>query len=334
MKMTLLPVLCFFVTTIYAGSATKGPVAKEQPGISFTDHIPIPQAAKIYQKNNPNQNFVKGKWFDRIVITVFENDDQKRVLKVPQFADLLKYGVFLNNYFGVTHPSQPNYMAFTAGEIKVGSIIGISDAKHDLQGPTVVDLLETRNISWASFAEHYPGHCFFGNKGRYVSKHNPLISFHSIRDVPRRCANMMSDLDLDKKLDEFVRTGKPTIPQYVYYLPDDYNDGHWKGSHFAGRYLPSLLKKFQHPAFHKDGLRTLFVVMFDESNPWKPFPLWGWYARPNLVYSVLFGDAIRGREGSLDNTRYDHYSLLKTVEDNWELGDLKKFDRYATTIKF
>jgi acid phosphatase len=45
------------------------------------------------------------------------------------------------------------------------------------------------------------------------------------------------------------------------------------------------------------------------------------------VFTVLLGNAIpSGKIGTTDSTRYNHYSLIKTVEDNWSLGNLGEND--------
>jgi len=43
--------------------------------------------------------------------------------------------------------------------------------------------------------------------------------------------------------------------------------------------------------------------------------------------AVLVGGAVpEDKRGTMDNTRYNHYSVLKTVEQNWDLGDLGAHD--------
>ena len=55
------------------------------------------------------------------------------------------------------------------------------------------------------------------------------------------------------------------------------------------------------------------------------------YFKPNRVYTVLLGNAIPAdRVGGKDDTKYNHYSLTKTVEVNWGLGDLGEHDVDAT----
>ena len=54
------------------------------------------------------------------------------------------------------------------------------------------------------------------------------------------------------------------------------------------------------------------------------------YFSNNRVFSVLLGDAVpQAKRGSKDGTEYNHYSIMATVEKNWELGDLGKHDAKA-----
>lgn len=55
------------------------------------------------------------------------------------------------------------------------------------------------------------------------------------------------------------------------------------------------------------------------------------YYIPNKVFSVLLGDVTpKSKWGTTDGTRYDHYSMLATLEDNWDLGNLGLNDVHAT----
>ena len=48
------------------------------------------------------------------------------------------------------------------------------------------------------------------------------------------------------------------------------------------------------------------------------------------ILGILLGTALpKGAAGTTDNNKYNHYSILKTVEQNWDLGDLGKGDKNA-----
>lgn len=63
-----------------------------------------------------------GKVFERIVIVFLENTMRSSALANPYLNALRKKGVFMTNAQGVTHPSQPNYIATIAGDT-----MGIAD---------------------------------------------------------------------------------------------------------------------------------------------------------------------------------------------------------------
>lgn len=72
---------------------------------------------------------------------------------------------------------------------------------------------------------------------------------------------------------------------------------------------------------HGDFLKeTLFIVTFDE----------GAWVGPNQIYTVLLNDSLTAR---VDSEKHNHYSLLKLIEDQFDLGDLGMEDVGALEIK-
>lgn len=71
-----------------------------------------------------------------------------------------------------------------------------------------------------------------------------------------------------------------------------------------------LEPRINQTAFTKN---TLFILTWDEALTSSP---------TNQIYTVLFGDVIQVAEGSdrTDDTPYDHYSLLRSIEDNVSLN--------------
>ena len=57
------------------------------------------------------------------------------------------------------------------------------------------------------------------------------------------------------------------------------------------------------------------------------------YTSNNQVFSVLLGDAVlTSMQGTNDDTSYNHYSQMSTVEDNWSLGNLGLGDASAASF--
>ncbi|KAJ3404373.1 hypothetical protein HDU80_002920 [Chytriomyces hyalinus] len=163
------------------------------------------------------------------------------------------------------------------------------DTNIDIEGQTIVDLLEDRNLSWKSYQESYPGGCFTGDRYEtYARKHNPFISFNNIRNNATRCARIVNSNELE------TDTERGTLPAFMFYTPDMNHDGHDTSVQFASQWLKEFLEpKLAHPSF-ASGI---------------PHP------------------------GSVDGTRYNHYSLLATIEQIFALGNLGYNDASAAPFQ-
>src|SRR5205814_110523 len=99
---------------------------------------------------------------DSVLIILFENNSLAPVISKPYFAELAKAGTFLDNYHGITEPSQVNYWSLSGGSIFLDVANPSTDGVVDLPKTSLFDLLDARGISWKVYAESYPGHCFTG----------------------------------------------------------------------------------------------------------------------------------------------------------------------------
>lgn len=63
--------------------------------------------------------------------------------------------------------------------------------------------------------------------------------------------------------------------------------------------------------------KTLILVTFDETET---------YTIGNKVFSILLGPSVEGLEGTTDSRYYNHYSEISTVEANWGLHTLGRWD--------
>ena len=67
----------------------------------------------------------------------------------------------------------------------------------------------------------------------------------------------------------------------------------------------------------------LIVITFDEAYP---------YYDPYEIYTLLIGDMLQA--GTTRTEPYNHFSLLRSVEENFGLGTLKRNDAAATPYWF
>jgi hypothetical protein len=57
-----------------------------------------------------------GKYFDNMMVVFFENAAYASVIANNVFKNTSTYGTLLTNYYGLTHPSQPNYIGTVGGD--------------------------------------------------------------------------------------------------------------------------------------------------------------------------------------------------------------------------
>lgn len=241
-----------------------------------------------------------------VLTVVLENTDYEQALAQPFLAQLARNGGLLTNYTAVTHPSQPNYFALTAG-----STFGANDGRVTLDARHIGNLVEAKGKSWKVYAEQYRGQCDTRTQsGNYVRRHEPFISFKDVQTNPTRCQRIVNATELQ------MDVAHGTLPNYALYVPDLKDDGHDTGVGRADRWLASTFGPLlQDPRFRQN---TLLVVTFDEG------------VRGNHVYTVVSGDAVV--PGSTSSAPYDHYSLLRTTEQALGLGNLGQADATAPVI--
>ncbi|KAJ7884083.1 phosphoesterase family-domain-containing protein [Mycena olivaceomarginata] len=268
----------------------------------------------------------KGKAFNRIIQVWLENIDFATTASTPIFESLAEQGILLTNYNAVTHPSEPNYVAAIGGDF-----FGMADDNmyHIPSNiSTVVDLLEDKGITWATYQENMPADEFYGflyNSNNYISpgsadypyyvrKHNPLVIYDAVSQDPQRVKKIRTFNDFAND----VVNG--TLPQWVFITPNMVNDAHDTTIDFAASFLTYWLVPLLSDPRVNDG-ETLILLTFDETET---------YTIQNNVWAVLLGGAIPlNLRGTTDDTLYTHYSSLSTVQANWGLKSLGRGDTIA-----
>lgn len=214
----------------------------------------------------------------------------------------------------VSHPSQPNYIASVSGET-----FGLqNDNDNDIPSfiATVVDLLDTRNISWAEYLEDYPGDPTTSTQGLYARKHNPLASYQSVSGNSTRAANFKSFVDFDSDL------SARRLPQWMVVVPNTRNDGHDTGLAFGAQWLRGWLEPLLKDEYFFN--ETLIVVTFDEAEPENVV---------NHIDTVILGGAVPpSARGTTTTMYFNHYSALSTVSVNWDLPSLGRWDCAANVF--
>ena len=215
--------------------------------------------------------------------------------------------------------------------------------------PTVADQLEAAGFTWRSYMDGMGTACRHPAVGaqddtqtaevgdQYATRHNPFMYFHSIIDDVPSCEEQVVDLtNLSSDLQD-----ASTTRNLSFISPDLCNDGHDEpcvdgrpgglvsADEFLKTWVPKILES---PAFKADGM---LVITFDEAEfgtPEGAAACCGEIPGPNSPLPGINGPG-GGRigavvlspftePGSVNQTPYNHYSLLRTIEDQFGLDRL------------
>ena len=262
----------------------------------------IPDATPTRKPPVPN--------FEHIVIIMFENKEFGTVIGnplMPNYNKLAHEYTLLTQYYAVTHPSLPNYLALIGGDT-----FGITSSCSDcfIDAPSLPDLIEASGRTWKTYQEDMPEPCYLGDTHIYVQKHNPFIYFDPIRLDATRCANSIVPLTA---LQTDLETA--SLPNFIFITPNLCNDAHDCPLDVADAWLTEMLGRLV-PALDGTGKPYLLVMLFEEgqgNHSCCGLPLEAGGRVPVVFYSPLV------RNGFEDSTPYTHYSLLKTISTAWGL---------------
>jgi phospholipase C len=276
--------------------------------------------------------------FDHVFIIMMENTGYDTLVGNPN-APFINFVAatsgLATNYFGISHPSQPNYIAATSG-----STNGVADDNDTtIDVPNIVDQLESHGKSWKGYMQSFslcatPLDHACGNQ-LYERKHNPFISYKDVQSNPARVAKIVDFSQLATDL------ANNTVPNYVWISPDQCHDMHGRGATPAD---PCDFSQVQPLISTGDTflLNTVNAIM--SSKAWTGnsviFITWDesdftgtgpsgfgdtsgcCNANPGggHVLTLVISRTLRFARSSDDAA--NHYSMMATIEDSWHLGCL------------
>ena len=217
-----------------------------------------------------------------VFVIVMENRSFKEVIDSPYIAQLAaKYGV-ATNYHSVSSPSLPNYLALTSGDTW-----GIRDNDyHRLPAGGLGAQLADAGIDWRAYMEGMTGGCF-DSTPLYSLKHNPFAYYGGA--CPPQVVPFTT----------FATDMSGTVPRFVWITPDMCHDGHDCNTAVADDWLSQAVPIILGSAAWKDN--GLLLITWDEGA-----------GDDDQVLTLV----IRPRSvARTSEQRYDHYSLLATIED-------------------
>lgn len=273
--------------------------------------------------------------YDHIFLIVNENTNYSSIIGSPEAPETnalaSDYGL-ASHYTGVGDPSEPNYVAMLGG-----SIFGLSDDNpyfwpgHTINAPDLPSQLEAAGMTWKAYIQALPyagyrGYCYPAkclgipdSDALFASKHDGLENFANLQ-TPAEVAKQTPYSQLATDL------AAGNVPNFSYIIPTQCSDMHgappWctdsgkAGDPFqneleatADAFTGSTVNAITSSPMWQTGNNAI-VITSDEGNT----------ANATVATVVITN---HGPRGVKDNTSYDHYSLLASLEDAFGLSCLQ-----------
>lgn len=221
-------------------------------------------------------------------------------------------------------------------------------ADHDVRAPHLGDQLEARGLTWKGYYESLPAPGSLavtasdpaldkgtGKAALYASKHSGFMNFDDVQHDPGRADHIVSFHALDAD----IASGR--LPNFALVVPNQCNEMHGLGGpglppDCSGRNLADLIRRgdaeagdlvarLQATAAWRSADNVAIVITFDEG---AGGARGGCCAVTPDAVSNYGGGHIptvvitnHGPRGLKDPTPYNHYSLLRTLEDAFGINE-------------
>jgi phosphatidylinositol-3-phosphatase len=250
-----------------------------------------------------------------LAVIVMENKEFSDVIGNPNASylneTLVPNGKLFTNYFAVTHPSLPNYVALTAGTM--AGCVADNCGPESIPTENVFHQMNGAFISWNVYAESMPSNCYPHDFGAYLVRHNPAPYYANLG--PQGDGTCLTNNVPYEDLAGDLAAG--TLPQFLFISPNQYNDMHTdqttepcllgsetddevcQGDVWLRENLPSLLSN--------NGQNDVTaIIVFDEGRTFQ--------GGGGHIFVLEVGPNVC--QGCVSVKMFTHYGLLEAI-DRW-----------------
>lgn len=288
--------------------------------------------------------------YDHIAVIIAENKAYSEIIgsaDAPHLTQLAKTYGLATEFYGVVHPSEANYIALLGG-----STFGIHDddafycklnsqkpfcskakepgyADHTISGPSLMTQLEQHHLTWKGYFEDipHPGSDAVvapsPARALYAAKHNGFMNFQSVQTDPQRAEKIVG-------LDQLAQDLKQgAFPNFSHIILNQCNEMHGLPEcrevhdliRTGDRAITTVVEQIMTSPFWVSKHNNAIVITFDEDDYFST-GIQGCCGYDPQSAANFGGGKIativitnHGPRGFIDATPYNHYSLLRTIED-------------------
>ncbi len=249
---------------------------------------------------------------------------------LPYYWNLASAYVLFDRFFSSAHGGSVwNHMYWIAGVPGSDKNSIPADGFPD-DIVTIFDRLEEAGITWKFYIQNYDPSITYRTRSDIAGPRAAQVVWCPLLAIPRYLddPNLFSHI---VPLDEyFTDLQNGTLPEVAYIVPSGASE-HPPGSIQAGqRFVRSLIQALMRSSYWH---QSAFMVTYDDWGGWYdhvPPPQVDEYGYGFRVPAFLVSPY--AKRGFIDSTTYDFTSILKFIEENWDLEPLATRDAAATSI--
>jgi hypothetical protein len=237
------------------------------------------------------------------MVIVEENNSYSAIIgnsQLPYINSLATTYGLETNWWGVSHPSLPNYLGMVSGSIW-NNPADTTPQDGTYAGPTFVDELAANGIGWKAYIEDMPKACDLTDTfspGYYDVNHNPFMYFDSIRNTAAQC-------NRDVPFTQFATDlSSGQAPPFMYVVPnlnDDMHDGTYST---ADSWIHQQMQLVLASSWYTQG--GIVVLTWDE----------GESGGDQIATIVISSSNHSTHVSSYGN----HYGLARAIEEKYGIG--------------
>ncbi|MDZ8050851.1 MAG: alkaline phosphatase family protein [Aulosira sp. ZfuVER01] len=345
----IFPSVCLFGLSLSISACS---FKSQEPNQPITNSKPIVAKNTELLASTPTPEDKAIPKYDHIFVIVEENKSYDQIIgnpNAPIINQLAKTYGLAKNFYGVVHLSEANYIAMLGG-----STFGIHDddafycqagnsdkfcynsrqpgyASHTITSQSLIDQLEKKGLTWKGYFEDIP---FPGSKvvvapsvkrALYAVKHNGFLNFKKVQDDPKLSSKIVeiNQLTTDLKSDK--------VPNYSHIIFNQCHEMHGLEEcpnlqnliKTADGMIDKVVKQITTSKLWAESGNNAIIITWDEdNNPLNKTASQGCCGYEPKSQANFGGGHIativitnHGSRGVVDNTPYNHYSLLRTTED-------------------
>lgn len=240
-----------------------------------------------------------------------------------------EYVLFDRFFSSARGGSTMNHMYWVAGA--PGSEKGKVPQRGYGDLPTIFDRLTEQGISWKFYVEDYDPTITYrslpsANKSDHTSQviRVPLLSFDRFIDDPQLFSHIV---DLHEYFQDLERG---TLPAVAYIVSSNTTEHPPRSLRAGQRFLKKLIQALMQSDVWSS---SIFMWTYDDWGGWYdhvPPPQVDKYGYGFRVPALLVSPY--ARRGYINSTELDFTSILRFIEDNWDLEPLTARDAHANSI--